>query len=227
MSEAIKVEVGQTWRWDGQDWVVSRRHENGRGWRVGADIYGDWFQDSTFANGHDGMGGSFMLIAPAPAKVEARSGCKSFCGWHYDDMSESQRKSWLNNPAYALDGEPKWCTEICRDAKYPPMGETKSITVKPGESVTTPWITMGPPKPEPAKAPKCGWSGANHTSAVLLRVARTGEAVTVCDGCWLSNEAVIADNVGGGIAPYTGPERLPRPQLAADYIDDTLPDAGR
>lgn len=125
MDEQVKVEVGQVWEYDGEDYTITRRHEKNRGWRFG-DEPGAHFGDSAF--GHEGRYG-LRLVSPAPAtppKVD-RAGCKAWCGLPYAHRSTPSRYDsmmWFFPPLdnrFARDDEPAWCSATCRDARVPPL----------------------------------------------------------------------------------------------------------
>lgn len=96
-------------------------------------------------------------------------------------------------------------------------------------------VIAAPPAPEAPKAigpvdqPRCTWS---HVSAcagpIELRHVSQGllsPQMRWCEGHYLESERRA---FGGGTGtPYTGPERLPRPQLAADWVEDCLPESWR
>jgi hypothetical protein len=89
---------------------------------------------------------------------------------------------------------------------------------------------LAPAQEAPKAAPVCtnGRDCKTPSAPVLERVLRD-EMQPMCDRCYLEVERnlerlMMFESTG---KPYAGPERLPRPQLAADWVEDCLGDVRR
>lgn len=85
------------------------------------------------------------------------------------------------------------------------------------------------PHPPAQEAPKAGPVCTNGrdclapTAPVLVRVLRD-ERQPMCDLCYLHLETNLGKMMRGESTgtPYTGPERIAKPRLAADWVEDCL-----
>ena len=240
MSEAIKVEVGQVW-----DTPCGRRGltkiENG------------WYY-ATNERGGPACGtlewllSKGALLSPAPAKLEAdRSGCKAWCGLlAREALKPSGSDRWHHFDDFGGKGQ-RWCTPACRDAKYPPMGETKQdapvfICTRGTRGCTASVVGDGrvhshnqtckdqwrakigidpnaepSAKPGPAKAPKCT-NDYVSCGVPLLRHLKD-EAQLMCDDCYVALERAVTKYDKQTGTPYTGTERLAPKQLPPLAVD--------
>lgn len=127
--------------WEG---TLAARGANGDGWSL-HEVIRDGVAEPDSAN--SGMADRFWdspdhtmtLLSPAPQTAPStpsqcgapdRSGCKLFCGMTGVALGigtgkdSPALKSWRQHKAYASEPgmvQTKWCSEVCRAAKYPPL----------------------------------------------------------------------------------------------------------
>lgn len=236
-----KVEVGQVWQYgyDGSEYKILRRHESGSGWRIGEGP-GDHFSDLAF-----GASGRYGLTLVSPPQYPARAACHPDCGKTGKEHVGSKHPSM--KPGYAWDIDDRiYCSTSCLKAKGPLAPQEAAVG---GGDAPCPGQCGGAAAPDgsncarcfasrqvaTAKAPVCTWRifGPLHSADVLLRHTVDGVAA-ICGSCWDAHERancqmpVDAEDALLHILHNDDiPERLPRPQLAVDWVEDCLPDGGR